>query len=343
MTNPPSSSKDNQSSILKDTRQHKGISLEMVHEATKIPLDALKAIEQGYSVHRLPPFYYRGFIRIYSKYLELDESKVLASYGIAEVVSVRPPPVVAPRESKPKARTTPQAIPADNFVKDTLRPLLKRNLTAARLEQAGKLLVFVVAIVFAFKLVGCIVHKGKPQPASLKVEKKIVEPASAVKPVKEKAKSKKDEARKEETRKEEAMVAARAEHAMVDKKVVASVVPPPIEDIKPDAKTVKTDTKPAETKADAKTDKKSKRIELTVRATKAGWLQVNADGQIVFQSILKKGDAETWSASDEIELSGKNINLLEFELNGKMLGALGPSDRGAKRVVFTKDGLSVKK
>ena len=89
--------------------------------------------------------------------------------------------------------------------------------------------------------------------------------------------------------------------------------------------------------------KKVKRIDLTVRATKSGWLQVKADGQVVFQSTLKKGAAEAWSAADEIELSGKNINLLEFELNGKMLGALGPSDRGAKRVVFTKDGLSVKK
>ena len=110
-----------------------------------------------------------------------------------------------------------------------------------------------------------------------------------------------------------------------------------------DAVQQKSETQKFPAAEDAKLDKRSKSIELTVRATKSGWLQVKTDGQVVFQSTLKKGDAETWKAESEIELSGRNINLLEFELNGKMLGALGASDRGAKRVVFTKDGLSVKK
>jgi cytoskeletal protein RodZ len=329
MTNPPS--KDNQSSILRDTRQEKGISLEMVHEATKIPLDALKAIEQGYSVHRLPPFYYRGFIRIYSKYLELDETRVLQSYGIAETAAPKPQPVAAPKEPKPRSRMPPQPIKVETrFVKDTLKPLLKRNLTGPRLEQGVRVIVVLIGIFLLFKMVGCIAHKAKAghKQAVVKAEKK--EPVAPVTKLSAKEKSK--------AKKEEAPPVARIDHSSVEKTVAVPAFSEATQVKAQEPKPVKN-----EPKSEAKAEKKIKRIELTVRATKSGWLQVKTDGQIVFQSTLKKGAAETWSATDEIELSGKNINLLEFELNGKLLGALGPSDRGAKRVVFTKDGLSVKK
>jgi len=340
MTNPPS--KDNAPTILKETRQQKGISLEMVHEATKIPLDALKAIEQGYSVHRLPAFYQRGFIRIYAKYLELDETAVLHAYSIQEVtVAPKPQPIQQPREIRPKSKMPPQPIESQNrFIKDTLKPLLKRNLTGARLGQIGKFIVLIVGLFLAFKMVGCVLHKAKSSPkhpVTQKTEKKSA-PAVTVKPTtKEKARPKKDE-RKEE-KKEDTLPPLKVESSDVVEKMAAAPAMSEATQVKVEPKPVKNESKP-ET---AKSDKKSKRIELTVRATKNGWLQVKTDGQIVFQSTLKKGAAETWSASDAIELSGKNINLLEFELNGKMLGALGPNDRGAKRVVFTKDGLSVKK
>ncbi|MCK5014442.1 MAG: DUF4115 domain-containing protein, partial [Candidatus Omnitrophica bacterium] len=85
-----------------------------------------------------------------------------------------------------------------------------------------------------------------------------------------------------------------------------------------------------------------KEIALTVRAKQNSWLRVRTDGMIVFQSTLRLGDVETWMADDEIEISGKNINQLEFELNGKMIGTLGRKDRNAKKVVITKNGLSVK-
>ena len=39
----------------------------------------------------------------------------------------------------------------------------------------------------------------------------------------------------------------------------------------------------------------------------------------------------------------QNIGQLEFELNGKMIGALGRADARAKAVVATKNGLSVTK
>jgi len=85
-----------------------------------------------------------------------------------------------------------------------------------------------------------------------------------------------------------------------------------------------------------------KDVNLTVRANQNSWLRVKTDGIVVFQSTLRVGAVETWFADKEIEISGRNINRLEFELNGKMIGTLGRKDRNAKKVVITKRGLSVK-
>src|ERR1039457_2719889 len=78
----PTDSNNDKPSILKSTRVAKGLTLEIVHEATKIPMDSLKAIEEGYSVRILSPFYYRGFIKIYAEFLGLDVGEMYQQYGL---------------------------------------------------------------------------------------------------------------------------------------------------------------------------------------------------------------------------------------------------------------------
>ena len=80
---------------------------------------------------------------------------------------------------------------------------------------------------------------------------------------------------------------------------------------------------------------------LTVRAKKDAWLRVEADGATVFQSTLDHVKAETWLAHDKIELSGKNMQQLEFEINGKLIGTLSRRDTKAKKIVITREGLAV--
>ncbi len=63
--------------VLKQAREAKGIKLEAVHEVTKIPLDALRAIEEGYTIRTLTTFYYRGFLKIYARYLGVKLEDVL--------------------------------------------------------------------------------------------------------------------------------------------------------------------------------------------------------------------------------------------------------------------------
>jgi hypothetical protein len=91
----------------------------------------------------------------------------------------------------------------------------------------------------------------------------------------------------------------------------------------------------------AAVDTKGK-VALALRASRDSWIQVKVDNKVVFQSTMKKGTMENWEANNTIELSGKNINELEMEVNGKHIGALGESHRKAKKVDITKEGLTVK-
>src|SRR5580698_3774537 len=100
----PTDSNSNKSSILKETREARGLTLEIVHEATKIPMDALKAIEEGYTVRILSPFYYRGFIKIYAEFLGLNVAEMYKHYGLDQP----PNPVVAAQQTPKPSKAAPK-------------------------------------------------------------------------------------------------------------------------------------------------------------------------------------------------------------------------------------------
>ena len=94
--------------------------------------------------------------------------------------------------------------------------------------------------------------------------------------------------------------------------------------------------------AESDSTPRSDKIRLTIKPRKKVWLQAKVDGNIIFQSTLKEGIPESWEADKEIELSGKDIHYLDFELNGKIMD-LGRVDSSTRRVVITPQGLTVKK
>ena len=93
--------------ILKQARETKGIGLEAVHEATKIPMDALRAIEEGYTVRTLSPFYYRGFLKIYARYLGVNPSEVVDDFQEEKL----PQRAVKKTEEKKPKRLAPLVTP----------------------------------------------------------------------------------------------------------------------------------------------------------------------------------------------------------------------------------------
>ena len=277
------------SSILKDTREAKGLTLELVHEATKIPMDALKAIEQGYSVRILTPFYYRGFIKIYSEFLGLNAQDVFDAYNMNKPVPV----VVVPASKKspiksgllappPKKAKHPRVVkPIEDVMSGLLAP---KNLNLAIRIIGGIFILFV-----CLKISGCMIQHFKSSPN--------LKNAAVVK--------------------------------FKDKKSQATQ---PVEA-----------TVPVVSKDTIKAESNGSHVELAVRAIKDSWIQVKADGKVVFAMTMQKGTMESWSADNQIELSGKNIHELDMEVNGKQIGSLGSNERKARKVLITKEGLTVKK
>lgn len=63
---------------LEEARKRKGVSIREVSESTKIRGDYISAIEAGNFEINLPEVYLRGFVRLYAKFLGLDEDAMVA-------------------------------------------------------------------------------------------------------------------------------------------------------------------------------------------------------------------------------------------------------------------------
>ncbi len=215
-------------------------------------------------------------------------------------------------KSYPGEAAPQKAQPAQGF---DLEEWMARIFTSKRKRQIVVVLGILVSLFLLFKVITFFTHK-KPKAQS---QVKIIQQAK---------KQKEDVV---------ALPDIRIGEIVGEKKSPKSVSekPPALSDIP--AQTVYTAGQPPSESPPPV----QKEITLTVRAKKDSWLHVKSDGLVVFQSTLPRGAVETWIANDRIEISGKNINQLEFELNGKILSALGGRGHRANKVVVTKDGLSV--
>jgi cytoskeletal protein RodZ len=86
---------------------------------------------------------------------------------------------------------------------------------------------------------------------------------------------------------------------------------------------------------------KGENISLKIKAKSDVYLKIKADGSVIYDGILKKGDAETWEAKDSLDISTSRAEAIAAELNGKALGALGKGV--TKNILITRDGLKLPK
>jgi len=154
--------------LLKQQRLEQGISLETIHEETKIPMDALRGIEEGYHPRTLTPFYVKGFIKMYAKYLDISLDEI-------------------PEDSQSK-KTFPK--PAKPVKKETIPDIdiqlwVSHLFTRKRKKQIFSILGILLALFVLFKIITAFTHK-KPSaktskttvakrvvPEKKKVEKKV--------------------------------------------------------------------------------------------------------------------------------------------------------------------------
>lgn len=98
---------------------------------------------------------------------------------------------------------------------------------------------------------------------------------------------------------------------------------------------------PPQQSGSAQKESVSKAVVLVIRAKEDSFLKVKVDGQTVYQSVLRKGKAETWTAKDKIELSVGNAGGLLLEINGKIFSSLGRSGQSIKNILITSEGLKI--
>ncbi|MEI7998032.1 MAG: helix-turn-helix domain-containing protein [Candidatus Omnitrophota bacterium] len=279
------------SSTLKETRLSKGLTLEIVHEATKIPMDALRAIEEGYSTRILTPFYYRGFIKIYAEFLGLNIADVLKEYDVKPTVVK-----IALKQSHSKPAVVPKG---QNIVRGQQQDFRSRFWTNKNRNNILRGIFAIIAIVIFVKFVGCVASSIKFKANQPKV-------VTGMKVAKNQHSTKKEYVKEEAAPEESTSVAHEESNTIA-------------------------------------VESRNHKVTLALHAPKDTWVQVKADGKIVFQMTMKKGTVENWEADNTIELSGKNIGNLDLEVNGKDISSLSSSSRHAKKVVITKNGLTVKK
>lgn len=84
---------------LKKKRQEKGISLEEIHQKSRLALGYLKAIEAG-EIEKLPEGYERIYIKRYAKEVGLDEDEVLRDFDLMSGRIKQPETPPPPKEPK---------------------------------------------------------------------------------------------------------------------------------------------------------------------------------------------------------------------------------------------------
>ena len=67
----------------------------------------------------------------------------------------------------------------------------------------------------------------------------------------------------------------------------------------------------------------SQPLKLTIRAKVDVWMQIKSDGAVIFQNVLHRGDTESWTAKEAIEIWTGNAGAMELSLNGRPLGEIG--------------------
>lgn len=296
-------------SILKQARERQGISLNVIQEATKIPIDSLKAIEEGYKVRTLSPFYYKSFIKTYAQYVGLDPQEILSKISPAAADPIKKT-VLVPQKNVPKK------------VQEKVLMVLARSSGHRQGKKVMKFFIFALGVV----LVGMVLFWGvKKIQEGVALRAREIKTEAKVKPVK------KMDAFKKGTGKVSSPDALPLKKNESEKKLGSS------------SKEVVASKDGLEKAEGFVSAKNGKMAEVTVRAKMNSWLSVKADGQTVFRQILKKGSSETWRASKKIEISGKDVDALEFEVNGKNIGRLSRRDMKARKVVVTPEGLTVEK
>src|SRR3989338_224360 len=103
----------------------------------------------------------------------------------------------------------------------------------------------------------------------------------------------------------------------------------------------KTTAHPVSVQTPAPQEAKPKAITLVIRAKEESFIKVKVDGRTIYQGLLRKGNAESWSAKDNIELFVGNAAAVALEVDGKLFSSLGRKGQQLKNILINREGLKI--
>lgn len=306
-------------SHLKSVREEKGYSIEEVSKATKISSPVIRALEDG-RLDNVDPVYLKGFLKLYCRFLGLSWEEFLKEHPLPFFFKETPHPYVVARKAKEeKASAATAAAKLENravnsgvkspFFLPGLRVLsafLSKNKKAALV-----VLMLVSGLLSAALLYkGVIFAKKKISRISVSIPRfiKAAPKAELKKPSKQPPKAKEPAAAKTTLPAKKAAVVAPAQ----------GLIP------------------------SAKEAKAKNSVTLVARAQEDNFIKVKVDGRLVYQGLLHKGKAESWTAKEKIELSVANAGSIVLEVDGKIISpSLGRRGEPLKNILINSDGLKI--
>ncbi|MBW1708329.1 MAG: helix-turn-helix domain-containing protein [Deltaproteobacteria bacterium] len=285
---------------LRRQREEKGITLEEVSKATKIPVSNLEALEIG-DEDKLPaPVYVRGFLKAYARELELDEWELLEEYNNTYGLT--------PEKFKIRVSTVPKQ-------KSYILQISIIGLIAAVVLVAGGYYFFnrqkepapqiPTAQISEAKQVE---SKTQPEPATVTEEKKPAEDSGAA------------EIKKQES--EPSPQGTEASPAPLEKtaSMADTVVSP-----EPREKITITEEKAEEEILSQPSETITDGVEHVLRmdVLEETWIRIFIDGQKTRQYLLKPGESMSWQAKKYFTLKIGNAGGIKLYLDNELLPPIG--------------------
>lgn len=301
---------------LKNIREEKGYSIEQVSKGTKISAPVIRAIEGG-RIDNVEPIYLKGFLKLYCRFLGIAWADFLKEHplpmlsGSAVSPSKHVRPVVGAVEPGRRAKTN-----AYSARKTRGEPKVSTESSPwPAFILNNKKNVFIVLLVIASLLSLAVAYKGFVfiKENIPKIQLPRVKPKSQA-VVSPKKPPQKVIIKGNKPLKSQALPKASPQQDASKVKVQASAS---IKETKPKAITV------------------------VVRAQEDNFLKVKVDAQMVYQGVLRKGKAESWTAREKIELSVADAGAIVLEIGEKIFSSLGKRGQPIKNILINSEGLKV--
>ncbi len=294
---------------LKREREIRRVSLQKIHEATRIPMKFLEAIEADRYEGLPHATFIKGFIRSYCKVLGVDETDAVLRFEI--FLKEKEEAEAAASGTKP-AKASTKAVKRKAQQGPPLSERLPAKLRKHAIVAAG-ILIIVIAYAFSIKKDASTDYAAEPAPPA--VTETIAVPAQPAP----------DASFQPAAVSSDPAQAGQTAPAAVQPQVpvpAAQPVAAPADKAKPLEQKKDEAAKPGAVLKDGAQDG-AKGQTLTASATEMVWIKIGVDGAEPVEVLLRGGESFTWKAAEGFSLIVGNAGGVALTYNGREISDLG--------------------